>query len=142
MKEPELNKIAKRRKLQISHSYLSLVILDKVCELMNEKNITNSKLARRMKISTSEVSRLLSDNRNLTIKTIAKLFYALGEELEVVTSSELTKIKSQNNTNRTWSSSYFKQITFPKNNDKYKSKDYLFPSELSQAEADKKWTAA
>ena len=93
-----LNKIKKNRGSNIYQSYLSNAFLEKICEIMDKKNISNTKLASLMGVSKSEVSRLLSDNRNLTVKMLARIFYALDEKLEIMTASELSSLKSENTT--------------------------------------------
>lgn len=88
-----LNELKKKFEDKFYQSYLSNSFLEKICEIMEKKNITNTELAEKMGVSKSQISRLLSDNRNLTVKTLAKLFFFLGEELEVITKSEFHAIK-------------------------------------------------
>lgn len=47
-----------------------------------------------MGVTKSAISRILDEDRNLTIKKIAEIFYHLGEDLEVITRSELDELKN------------------------------------------------
>ena len=91
----KLNEIEKEREQEIYQSYLCNALLDKVCETMNKKNISNTQLATLMGISKSEVSRLLSNNRNLTVKMVARIFYALGEKVKITTQSEFSSLETK-----------------------------------------------
>lgn len=72
----------------VSEHYLIHSMQEKICELMAIKGITKTKLAHLVGVSKSEISRLLSEDRNLNLRTVAKIFSALGEELKVLTQSE------------------------------------------------------
>ena len=87
-------KFEKESEALVHENFLRLQILERIFEIMNEKKITQTKLAKKMKLSKSQISRLLSDDRNLTLSSIAKIFYALGEELEVLTKSQVEHLKS------------------------------------------------
>lgn len=51
--------------------------------LLSHKAISRSDLARRMNVSEAYVSQLFKDTtRNLTLKTVARIFCALGEEAQ------------------------------------------------------------
>ena len=89
----KLNEIEKTRESAIYQSYLSNAFLDKICEIMNKKNISNTRLATHMGVSKSEISRLLSDDRNLTVKMLARIFHALNEKIEIMTAAEISSIK-------------------------------------------------
>jgi transcriptional regulator with XRE-family HTH domain len=61
---------------------LNLAIATKVARLLKEKGMGKSEFAAKMgKKSPSEVSKWLSGSHNFTIKTIAKMEEALGEEI-------------------------------------------------------------
>ena len=51
--------------------------------VMDDQRITRTELARRLGTSQAYVTRLLSGNANFTLRTMAKLAYALGMELDV-----------------------------------------------------------
>lgn len=84
----------KENEAQIYEHYLVHALQEKICEIMNRKKVSKTDLAKRMKVTKSEVSRLLGEGRNLSIKTVAKIFFALGEELELKTKSETKRISA------------------------------------------------
>lgn len=59
----------------------NLAIATKVARILKEKGMGKSEFAEKMGKSASEVSKWLSGTHNFTIKTIAKLEHALGEDL-------------------------------------------------------------
>lgn len=60
------------------------VIAMKIQDLMTEKRITQSALAKRMQTSRMAVDRLLDEhNKSITIKTLEKVAHALGCQLKV-----------------------------------------------------------
>ena len=60
------------------------VIAMKIQDLMTEKRITKSALAKRMQTSRMAVDRLLDEhNKSITIKTLEKVANALGCQLKV-----------------------------------------------------------
>lgn len=63
-------------------------------EIINEKGISRTDLARMMGVSKSRVSQLFSDDQNFTFRLIAKAFYALGEGLHLSRQSKLVEYKS------------------------------------------------
>lgn len=50
-------------------------------EMLTSKNISRSDLAARAGISKARLSQILSNEANPTIKSMARLFYALGEKV-------------------------------------------------------------
>jgi transcriptional regulator with XRE-family HTH domain len=50
---------------------------------MKVKNVNQSELAKRMGVSKSSVSRILSGNRNMTLETLAKMAFALDCKVDV-----------------------------------------------------------
>ncbi|MEM8525089.1 MAG: helix-turn-helix transcriptional regulator [Bacteroidota bacterium] len=59
----------------------SLDIIDQVHYLLDERNMTQKDLAKRLEKSESEISKWLSGGHNITLKTIIKLELALGAEI-------------------------------------------------------------
>ena len=56
---------------------------------MNKNGVSNKKLAERLGMSAARVSQIFSTKGpNLTVKTIAKIIHALGEEFEFVSKAE------------------------------------------------------
>lgn len=50
-------------------------------EMMSAKNVSRSELAAKAGISKARLSQILSNEANPTIKSMARLFHALGEEV-------------------------------------------------------------
>ena len=108
------NKLKKENACEIYQYKLAYSFLDKICEIMDKKNINQKELAGKMGLSQSQISRLLGGDGNLTIKTLAKLFFALGEEIKVLTKSEYKKDNKIPSLHETLQSSFFKPVEFPK----------------------------
>lgn len=53
-----------------------------ICELMDEKGLTKTELARRMGVSKSNLSNMLNTQPNMTLETIARFELALDATLE------------------------------------------------------------
>jgi transcriptional regulator with XRE-family HTH domain len=58
-------------------------------ELMIKNGMTRSMLAARAGITTARLSQLMSSEANPTTKSLARLFYALGEEVTAVRKTDL-----------------------------------------------------
>ena len=57
---------------------------------MSKHGVTNKELAHRLGMSPARVSQVFSSNGpNLTLKTIARIQHALGEDFELVSKSEI-----------------------------------------------------
>ncbi len=56
---------------------------EQVCAVMETSDLSRSELARRMEVSPAYITKLLSGNPNLTIKSLIKLSDALGQELHL-----------------------------------------------------------
>jgi transcriptional regulator with XRE-family HTH domain len=81
-------------------------------EMMSEKNISRSELADKARISKARLSQILSNEANPTVKSMARLFHALGERVgiirkpvEVETFEISPKAKSALNQDWKWSES-------------------------------------
>jgi transcriptional regulator with XRE-family HTH domain len=59
-------------------------IIDRIYDLMEEKGYLQKDLAQKLGKQESEISRWLKGDHNLTLRTIAKLEAALGEEIITV----------------------------------------------------------
>lgn len=84
----------RKHKKEIEEKYFNLEVVEKIFELMDRKKINQTQLAEKMGLSKSQVSRLLSDERNLTLASIKKIFTALGEEPAIMTKREIKNLKS------------------------------------------------
>lgn len=60
---------------------LSVKLAMKIRRLINAEGISQSELARRMRVSPAQVTKILSGRENLGIKTIAKVESALGHSI-------------------------------------------------------------
>src|SRR3954466_4496948 len=73
-----------------------LAVQSELQRIMNNKGLKYRDLARRLGVSEARVSQMFSDQaRNLTIRTIAKVFFKLDEEPIVITSTELELLTSR-----------------------------------------------
>lgn len=63
---------------------LALEVTELICELMLEQKVTRAELAARLGKSRPFVTRLLRDGTNMTIHTMADVFWALGCSPRVV----------------------------------------------------------
>ena len=70
-KNPEIDKFVEK----------NLAITEKIYALLEEKKLTPTDLAKRLGKSPSEISKWLSGNHNLTIKTITKIETILDCEI-------------------------------------------------------------
>ncbi len=59
-----------------------------VCQLMGEKNVSKSDLARRIGKSKAFVTQLLNGRRNMTLRTLADLCWALDTRLHIQASRD------------------------------------------------------
>jgi transcriptional regulator with XRE-family HTH domain len=69
---------------EMSHFQQERVILDateRICELMEDLEITRTDLADRLNKSKAHVSQLLSGRRNMTLRTLSDVYCALGRTL-------------------------------------------------------------
>lgn len=73
-----LQKVAPENKIFIKKN---LDITEQILAILDKKGMTRRDLAKALGKSEPEVSRMLSGLHNLTLKTIAKLEVALGEEV-------------------------------------------------------------
>ncbi len=61
-----------------------------ICKLMKEKNITRAQLAKKLGKTKGYITQLLNGNANMTLRTIADVFYVLGAEVEFTLKETLT----------------------------------------------------
>ncbi|MCL4840545.1 MAG: helix-turn-helix transcriptional regulator [Bryobacteraceae bacterium] len=76
MKDPEF-----RRQFAVEGAVLQSAEL--IATLMEEQGLTKADLARRLGKSRSWVTQLLGGGRNVTVRTLAEVLYALGAELQL-----------------------------------------------------------
>jgi transcriptional regulator with XRE-family HTH domain len=78
MQDPEFRKL-------LSQEELILEVTEFICKLMRDKKITRKQLADLLGKSKGFVSQLLNGGRNLTLRTLADIFYVLGYKIPHIT---------------------------------------------------------
>ena len=71
-----------------SSFYEELTLLkaqEKIAELMENNNVSKAELAKRLNQSKAHVTELLSEGRNLTLKTFARVCFHLNTEIDFKT---------------------------------------------------------
>lgn len=63
---------------EVEAERLILEVSELILEQMEQANISHTELARRLGKSKSHVSRLLSGDRNMTLRTLAEICYSLS----------------------------------------------------------------
>ena len=63
--------------------WMVLGVTERICELMKQKGITRTQLADRLDTSRANVTKLLSGDQNLQLKTLVRMAGALGEGFDV-----------------------------------------------------------
>lgn len=76
--QDELNEIPDDVKKEVDWSF---AIADKIEKVLNERNITHKEWASQIGKTEAEVSRWVSGTHNFTLRTLAKISVALGEDL-------------------------------------------------------------
>lgn len=76
--QDELNEIPNDVKKEVDWSF---AIADRIEKLLNERNITHKEWASQIGKTEAEVSRWVSGTHNFTLRTLAKISVALGEDL-------------------------------------------------------------
>src|ERR1700693_5289014 len=73
----------------LAQERLILDATEAIVELLDEQGVSRQELARRLEKSKGFVSQLLSGERNMLLRTLADLGYALGRSFSVVPRSSL-----------------------------------------------------
>lgn len=69
---------------------------------LNKQGLKHRDLARLLGVSVARISQLLGDDpKNLTVRTVAKILYHLGQSGEFLTHKELEEIKGTRSENET-----------------------------------------
>lgn len=76
--QDELNEIPDDVKKELDWSF---AIADRIETVLNERNITHKEWASQIGKTEAEVSRWVSGTHNFTLRTLAKISVALGEDL-------------------------------------------------------------
>lgn len=78
---------------RLAEEELILEATELLWKTMNEKNISQSRLAEMMNTSRAFVSQVLSGSRNMTLRTFARLSHVLGVKPTIVDQRTLTETK-------------------------------------------------
>lgn len=76
--QDELNEIPDDVKKEVDWSF---AIADKIEKVLNERNINHKEWASQIGKTEAEISRWVSGTHNFTLRTLAKISVALGEDL-------------------------------------------------------------
>ena len=60
---------------------LILHVTTRICQLMEQKSVSRSELAKELRVTRAYVTGLLSGSRNMTLRTLADVFFALGRKI-------------------------------------------------------------
>ena len=60
---------------------MSVAIANRIYDILEKKNMTQKEFARQLGKTETEVSRWLSGTHNLTMATLCKISYVLGEDI-------------------------------------------------------------
>jgi plasmid maintenance system antidote protein VapI len=69
--------------LLLTQGELILEVTERICEIMENENISRIELAKRMGKTKGFVSHLLGGGRNLTLKSVGSILFALGYKFEI-----------------------------------------------------------
>ncbi len=78
------NKVSKVPRSVINELQLSADIIEKIDSILKKKKMTQREVARKLGKSEAVISRWITGLPNLTLRSIAELSYALGEDIIMV----------------------------------------------------------
>lgn len=73
-----------------------LVAQEKIAKLMEEQKISKAELAKKLNQSKAHITSLLSDGRNLTLKTFGRVCFHLNVKIEDFEMSSIRAVANQN----------------------------------------------
>lgn len=103
--ENHVDSLNEEERCALSQEEAILDATELIWKLMEEKKISRTELAQKMRKRKSAISRLLSGERNLTIGKYAEILYHLNEKPVFETLAEFQKLKN----NRSEIISFWKQ---------------------------------
>lgn len=78
--------------LEAAEADFTLAVQCEIQKLLNDKGLRARDLSRRLNVTEARVSQMFGDQaKNLTLKTIAKIFYHLGETAYITTQEEFER---------------------------------------------------
>lgn len=79
--------------VEIAEAEFIVAVQSEIQRVMNGKGLRARDLSKRLNVSEARISQMFGDQaKNLTIRTIAKLFYHLGESAVITTQSQLERM--------------------------------------------------
>lgn len=94
--EKELESIMNEKDYELLLAEESFILDAQIAiqRVLNERGFSQAKLARILEVSESYISQMLSDSaRNLTLRTFARVMYALNETANITTQRMAAEIK-------------------------------------------------
>lgn len=76
MNDPEFRKL-------LAQEELILEVTEKICDILENENISRKELADRLGKSKGFISQLLNGGRNLTLRTVADILHVLGYKVSL-----------------------------------------------------------
>ena len=77
LRDPENAKIFQQERLILEAT-------SRICERMNERNVSKSRLAALLRTSKGYISQLLGGEQNMTLRKLSDVFFALGMTVHIV----------------------------------------------------------
>lgn len=62
---------------------LAFCLTELICLEMEKQNVSRAELARRIGVSRNQITQTLHGTQNMTLRTIAEMFYHLGLSLDL-----------------------------------------------------------
>lgn len=79
--------------VEIAEAEFIVAVQSEIQRVMNEKGLRARDLSKRLNVSEARISQMFGDQaKNLTIRTIAKLFYHLGDNPVITTQCQLERM--------------------------------------------------
>lgn len=70
-------------KLDFEVELFYLTVAEKIAKLLESQNVTQTELAKRLNVSKSFVTKVLSGEANLTLRTLYRIFHHLGRKVDL-----------------------------------------------------------
>lgn len=75
--------LTEKSSLSVEQETIRNVITGKIYEIMREDNVTESRLASKLKVSTKFVKLLLSGDKNFDIDLLTEILYVLNRKIHI-----------------------------------------------------------
>lgn len=67
----------------LAQERLIVSVAEKICDMLNDKQVSRGALAKRLGVSKGEVSQRLSGERNMSLKSLSDVAFALDAEVRI-----------------------------------------------------------